>query len=195
MRVRTAKATPPVNGGTAGEARIDGLTGVYDHAGFVALANEMFLSSQQRDAPLTLAYFDFAIDDAGGSSADTDMITQALISMAYKLRDFYRGTDILGRVGDYRLAALLAEYADNAVPVVEGAHAISDANESADRLVLTIGMVHANPGGSLDQLMHDADLRIKGIRRRDLSTTRHDNHGPARVPAKHSKQRTRNGRS
>ncbi len=195
VRVRTAKATPPVNGGTAGEACIDGLTGVYDHAGFVARANEMFLSSQQRDAPLALAYFDFEIDDASRSSADTDMITQALISMAHQLRDFYRETDILGRVGDYRLAALLAEYTDNAVPVVEGAHAITDATDSADRLILTIGMVNATPGGTLAQLMHDADLRTREIRRRDASTTRHDNHGPARVPAKHSKHRARNGRS
>ena len=195
MRVRTAKPKAPANGRKADEAGVDALTGVYDHAAFVALANEMFLSSQQRDAPLALAYFDFAIDDAGGSAADTDMITPALISMAHKLGDFYRGTDILGRVGDYRLAALLAEYTDNAVPVVEGAHAITDATDSADRLILTIGMVHATPGGTLAQLMHDAALRIKEIRRRDIRTTRHDNHGPVRVPAKHSKQRAKTGRS
>jgi hypothetical protein len=132
VRVRTAKPKAPANGRKADEAGVDALTGVYDHAAFVALANEMFLSSQQRDAPLALAYFDFAIDDAG---------------------------------------------------------------RSAGRLILTIGMVHATPGGTLAQLMHDAELRIKEIRRRDISTTRHDNHGPVRVPAKHSKQRAKSGRS
>jgi GGDEF domain-containing protein len=195
VRVRTAKPKTPANGRKADEAGVDALTGVCDHAGFIALANEMFLSSQQRDAPLALAYFDFEIDDAGRSSAGTDMITPALISMAHKLRDFYRGTDIVGRVGEYRLAALLVEYTEDAVPVVEGAHAITDATDSADRLILTIGMVHATPGGTLDQLMHDADLRTKAIRRRFVSTTRHDSHGPTRVPAKHSKQRAKSSRS
>jgi GGDEF domain-containing protein len=195
VRVRTANPKSPANGRKADEAGIDTLTGVYDHAGFVALANETFLSSQQRDAPLTLAYFDFEIDDGGESAAGIDMITPALVSMAQKLRDFYRDTDILGRVGDYRLGALLAEYADNAVPVVEGAHAITDATDSADSLILTIGMVHARTGGTLEQLMHDADLRTKEIRRRDANTTRSDNQGPARVPVKHSKQRAKSGRS
>jgi GGDEF domain-containing protein len=195
VRVRTANPKSPTNSRKPDEAVIDTLTGVYDHAGFVALAKKKFLSSQRRDAPLTLAYFDFEIDDGGESAAGIDMITSALVSMAHKLRDFYRDTDILGRVGDYRLGALLTEYADNAVPVVEGAHAITDATESANRLILTIGMAHAGAGGTLEQLMHDADLRTKEIRRRDASTTHHDNDGSAPVPAKHSKQRTKSGRS
>ena len=183
-----------MNGLTADDVGVDDLTGLCDDAGFFALANEMFLACQQHDAPVALAYFDFEIDEPGRSVADPGVITPALITMAHKLREFYRATDILGRVGDYRLAALFAQYTDNAVPIVEGVHAITDATDSADRLMLTIGMVHATPGGTLDQLMHDADLRIKEIRRRESSTTRHDEHGPAHVPAKHSKRRARTSR-
>jgi GGDEF domain-containing protein len=183
-----------VNGLTADDVGNDNLTGLCDDAGFLALANEMLLACQQHNAPVALAYFDFEIDDTSRSGTDPGVITSALITMADKLRQFYRATDILGRVGDYRLAALFAQYTDNAVPIVEGAHAITDATDSADNLILTIGMVHATPGGTLDQLMHDADLRIKEIRRRESSTTRHDQHGPAHVPAKHSKRRARNTR-
>ena len=80
------------------------------------------------------------------------------------------------------------------MPVVEGVHAVTDTTASADKLVLIIGMVHATPDGTLDQLMHDTDLRTKEIRRRDASTTRHDNRRQTRVPAKHSKYRARSGR-
>ena len=183
-----------MNGLTADDVGVDNLTGLCDDAGFFALANEMLLACQQHDAPVALVYFDFEIDDTGRSGADPGVITPALITMAHKLRAFYRATDILGRVGDYRLAALFAQYTDNAVPVVEGVHAITDATDFADKLILTIGMVHATPGRTLDQLMHDAGLRTKEIRRRESSATRHDEHGPAHVPAKHSKRRARNSR-
>ena len=183
-----------MSGLTAVDVGVDDLTGLCDETGFFALANEMLLACQQHNAPVALAYFDFEIDDPGRSDADPGEITPTLISMAHKLREFYRATDILGRVGDYRLAALFAQYTDNAVPVVEGVHAITEATDSADRLLLTIGMVHAAPGRTLEQLMHDADLRTKEVRRGDSSATRHDEQGPAHVPAKHSKYRARTSR-
>lgn len=192
MRVRTANPTSAEND-TAETAGIDDLTGLLDETGFVACAKETFWASQEGEAPLTLAYFDFETDGTG-ANADSGVIPPILISMACKLREFYRATDILGRVGDHRLAALLAQYADDAVPVVEGVHAITEATADVDRLVLTIGMVHATPGGTLDQLMDDADLRIKEIRRRDSTTSTHLGDGGARVPAKHQKRRTRNSR-
>ena len=183
-----------MNGLTARDVGVDDLTGLCDGDEFFALANETLLACQQHKAPVALVYFDFEIDDTGPSAADPGVIIPALVTMAHKLRAFYRATDILGRVGDYRLAALFAQYADNAVPVVEGVHAITEATDDVDRLVLTIGIVHATPGGTLDQLQHDADLRIKEIRRRESSATRHDQPGPAHVPAKHSKRRARNSR-
>ena len=153
------------NGHTRPIVGIDELTGVWNRAGFVAAATPMFVSCQRREAPIALAYFDFKSANTTRSAAENAAIDQVMLAMAGQIRAAFRGSDIIGRVDTFRIAVLLADCTEAALAAVEGVRALTDEATSPFGLTLSAGMVRSSPGGTLDQLMLDADVRMKELER------------------------------
>ena len=138
-------------------AGIDDLTGVWNRAGFVAAAAPVFESCQRRAAPVALAYFDFYGRDTLAEIDNDATVGRILMAMGELLRRAFRASDVVGRLDTLRFAVLLPDCTDEALAAVDGARALTDATNGA--VALASGMVRSVPGGTLDDLMREADLR------------------------------------
>ena len=150
---------------TRQKAGIDELTGVWNRAGFVTAATPMFVSCQRREAPLALAYFDFHTTDETQTAPEDTTVDRVLMAMADLMRKAFRASDIIGRVDKLRFAVLLADCTDEALAAIDGVRALTDDPSSPQELTLTAGMVRSAPGGTLEDLMRDADVRTREIKR------------------------------
>jgi GGDEF domain-containing protein len=148
------------NGRTRQKPGIDDLTGVWNRAGFVAAATPMFVSCQRREAPVSLAFFEFHTDSA--IAADLTTVDQVLMGMADLMRKAFRASDIVGRVDPLRFVVLLTDCTDEALSAIDGVRALTDAT-APQRLTLTAGMVSGAGSGSLEDLLHSAEMRAREL--------------------------------
>jgi GGDEF domain-containing protein len=155
MRSKTS-----TNGHTRQKPGIDELTGAWNHAGFVAAATPLLLSCQRRDAPVSLAFFEFRADAA--VAADPATVDQVLLGMAELTRKAFRATDVVGRVDPLRFVVLLPDCTDDALNAIDGVRALTDAT-APQRLTLTAGMVSSTPDGSVEDLLHAAEVRAREL--------------------------------
>jgi GGDEF domain-containing protein len=147
------------NGHTRQKPGIDELTGAWNRAGFVAAASPMLLSCQRRAAPVSLAFFQFHADAA---VMDPKTVDQVLLGMAELTRKAFRATDIVGRVDPLRFVVLLPDCTDDALNAIDGVRALTDAT-APQRLTLTAGMVISTPDGTLEDLLHAAEIRAREL--------------------------------
>jgi len=142
------------------KAGLDELTGVWNRAGFLAAATPMFVSCQRRDAPVSLAFFEFHTD--ARRPPDPTTIDQVLMGMAALTRKAFRASDVAGRVDPLRFVVLLSDCTDDALSAIDGVRALTDAT-APQRLTLTAGMVSSTPGGTLEDLLHAAEMRAREL--------------------------------
>lgn len=142
------------------KAGLDELTGLWNRAGFIAAATPMFVSCERRQAPVSLAFFEFHADAA--AIADGSTLDQVLMGMAEMMRRAFRGSDIAGRVDPLRFVVLLTDCTDDALAAIDGVRALTDAT-APQRLTLTAGMVRGEPGGTLQGLLDAAELRAREL--------------------------------
>lgn len=144
---------------------IDELTGVWNRAGFVAAATPMYVSCQRRDSPIALAYFDFDHSDSARSPEQDATIDRVLMMMAAQLRKAFRASDLVGRIDTFRFAVLLTDCTDEALAAVDGVRALSGDLSSLSGLTLTAGMVRSAASATLDDLMLEADAKLKDLKK------------------------------
>ena len=148
------------NGRTRARAGLDDLTGVWNRAGFILAATPMFVSCRRREAPVSLAFFEFHTDAA--VAADLRTVDQVLMGMADLMRKAFRASDILGRVDPLRFVVLLTDCTDDALSAIDGVRALTDAT-APQRLTLTAGMVSGAGVGSLEDLLDAAEMRAREL--------------------------------
>ena len=152
------------NGHTREKPGIDDLTGAWNRAGFVAAATPLLLSCQRRDAPVSLAFFEFRADAA--LAADLKAVDQVLLGMAELTRKAFRATDIVGRVDLLRFVVLLPDCTDDVLNAIDGVRALTDAT-APQRLTLTAGMVSSSPDGTVEDLLRAAEVRAQELHAAD----------------------------
>jgi two-component system cell cycle response regulator len=145
-------------------AMIDDLTGLHNRRGFFALAEHHVLLAYRTGRPFLVAYLDLdrlkQVNDAFGHQEGN----RALVEAAEVIRDSFRHSDILARIGGDEFAALMLEAGkENAETVHKRVNQKLDScNAMLGRrydLSFSIGIVPGDPTRLLgvEQLLSDAD--------------------------------------
>lgn len=142
----------------------DDLTGLYNRRGFLALAEHHMLLAYRTGRPFLLAYVDLdrlkQINDTFGHQEGN----RALVEAAEVIRDSFRHSDILARIGGDEFAAVMLEAGKDSIKTVleRLEQKLDSCNAVLGRrynLSLSIGIV---PGDStrlpdIEQLLSEAD--------------------------------------
>jgi two-component system, cell cycle response regulator len=145
-------------------AMMDDLTGLYNRRGFLALAEHHALLAYRTGRPFLMAYIDLdrlkQINDTFGHQEGNRAIAEA----AEIIRDSFRHSDILARIGGDEFAALMLEAGkESAKTVLERVNQKLDScNSMLGRrynLSFSIGIVPSDSSRLLgvEQLLSDAD--------------------------------------
>ncbi len=121
------------------------------------------ISCQRRESPIGSTYFDFDSDETTRSAEQSAMIDRILMTMPPSSAR-HPASDLVGRVDTFRFAVLLTDCTDEALAAVDGVRALSDELSTLSGLTLTAGMVRSDAAGTLDDLMLEADTRMKEIK-------------------------------
>ncbi len=151
----------------------DELTGLYNRRGLFALA-EHHLKLAHRTRGLLVAAVEINALDAVRDHHGRDAAERAALAAATALRESFRASDIIGRIGDDRFAVLVVDATDETMNVVEPrlharvARLNDEHQELPDPLALTLGIARFDPGSAptLDVLLAHAaeslDARKRG---------------------------------
>jgi len=152
----------------------DELTGLFNRRGFFTLGEQQCRLADRHSRNMSLLYIDLdgfknINDELGHSTGD-----EALIDTANILRNTFRKSDIIARIGGDEFAVLLTEPSDIKAEDVVIAHVMekfSLHNKQGGRkyeLLLSIGMAHYDPKSScsVDQLLNKADALMYQDKRR-----------------------------
>lgn len=151
----------------------DELTGLYNRRGFLVLAEQQLLVARRAGEGCLLFYLDLdglkPINDALGHQAGDDAIREA----AAVLRDTFRQSDVVGRVGGDEFVALAVHTERETSQAVRTRleHRLAAANARGGRtfrLGLSVGVAEFRPheDRSLEALMADADAALYEDKRR-----------------------------
>ncbi|MEW6602137.1 MAG: diguanylate cyclase [Nitrospirota bacterium] len=158
----------------ADAAITDDLTGLFNRRGFFTLAQQQCRLADRQNIRMALLYMDLdgfkSINDELGHNIGDE----ALIDTANILRNTFRKSDIVARIGGDEFAVLLTEPAETTAEETVVAHLINRFeahNKQGGRqyeLLLSIGMAHYDPErpSSIDQLLNRADERMYEDKRR-----------------------------
>jgi diguanylate cyclase (GGDEF)-like protein len=143
----------------------DPLTGLYNRRGFLLLAKHQWLLALRRKKPFLLFYIDVdhfkEINDLLGHKVGD----QALQDFVTMLRECFRTTDIIGRIGGDEFAITTDDASPEARAMIEQrlAGIVEQKNNSAGRaykLVLSVGVLTCDSsmqGLSIEDLLAKAD--------------------------------------
>jgi len=148
-------------------AETDVLTGLLNHRGFVLLGGHALRAAEVAGQPTALMYADVdgmkEINDAHGHPAGDE----ALRSSASILRDGFRSSDLLGRMGGDEFAALAVGIGEAEMRAIVGRieqrFADRDAASEGYRLSISMGAAYMRADEAaftLDQLIAVADERM-----------------------------------
>jgi two-component system cell cycle response regulator len=143
----------------------DELTGLFNRRGFFTLGEQQCRLADRLNSRVSLLYLDLdgfktINDELGHKTGD-----EALIDTATILKNTFRKSDIIARIGGDEFAVLLTEPSETRAEQVVVTHVrekFSLHNKQGGRnykLLLSIGMAHYDPGHpcSVDQLLNKAD--------------------------------------
>jgi len=142
----------------------DELTGLYNRRGFFTLAEQQLKVADRMKRELFLLFIDFdglkSINDSLGHNEGS----QALIDTANIMRETFRGSDILGRIGGDEFVVLAIESADSDIALfrIRLQNAVDSFNSRASRrflISLSAGVARYAPDSqySLRDLIAHAD--------------------------------------
>jgi diguanylate cyclase (GGDEF)-like protein len=145
-------------------AIIDDLTGLVNRRGFETMARLLLNSSERQGLPAVLLYFD--LDDFSTltrhyGEAEGDRM---LMRFSRLLRQTFRGSDVLGRLGDNSFAVLVANSSAQQAEMVvdrmrQSALTLQQQEGWPGPLQFSVAAVHYSPaqGPSLEHLLSRAD--------------------------------------
>ena len=145
----------------------DDLTGLYNRRGFTTISEQQVRLAQRTQKKLIYLFIDLdglkKINDAHGHQAGD----QALQSVAIILRQSFRNSDILGRVGGDEFSVLAVETQRNDIKVLlnrlsTNLETFNRAGEGVFRLSLSVGISEWVPDNPKEfhLLMHEADAAM-----------------------------------
>jgi diguanylate cyclase (GGDEF)-like protein len=145
-------------------AIIDDLTSLVNRRGFETMARLLLNSSERQSLPAVLLYFDldgFAMLNRSYGEAEGD---RTLMRFARLLRQTFRGSDVIGRLGDDEFAVLVANsnalQAEQIVQRLRQSTQMQQHQEAwSSPLQFSVAAVHYLPeqGPSLEHLLSRAD--------------------------------------
>ena len=145
-------------------ALIDELTGLYNRRGFLSYANHLLKLSNRTQRGLLLIYADLdnlkQINDEFGHE-DGD---KAIMCITKVLKETFRGSDVIGRVGGDEFAILALEAKAESLDMLrkrlkENIKLASCNSHSNCKLALSLGIVYYNPEKiqTIEELLKRAD--------------------------------------
>jgi diguanylate cyclase (GGDEF)-like protein/PAS domain S-box-containing protein len=144
---------------------IDELTGLYNRRGFFTLAQQQLKVTERAKQDMLLLFADLdkmkQINDTLGHQEGD----KALVDIASILKEVFRESDIIGRIGGDEFAAVAIDTTDETGDVLINRlhNTLNDYNRPEGRkykLSLSTGIAHYDPEkpSSLDELMAQADI-------------------------------------
>src|SRR3569623_2387514 len=141
----------------------DPLTGLYYARGFRTLA-EHHLKLAQRTRGLVIAVADVRALDQLNAAHGRDAGDRALVAAAQVLRETFRASDVIARIGDDDFATLMLDATDDTTQVVAPRltprleHYRAAHRDSPWRLAMTVGLARVAPGmhPGIDELLAEA---------------------------------------
>ena len=137
------------------KALIDDLTGFQNRRGFLRLAEHHVKVAYRTHKPFLLSFIDLdglkRINDSFGHQEGN----RALVEAANVIRDSFRASDILGRIGGDEFVVLITDAAKDSIETVERrlSTKLEFANQAGKRsydISFSVGTVHAEPNKEID---------------------------------------------
>jgi len=141
----------------------DPLTGLYNARGFRTLA-EHHLKLAHRTRGLVIAVADVRALDQLNAAHGRDAGDRALVAASQVLRETFRASDVIARVGDDDFATLMLDATDDTTDVIAPRlrqrleHYRAAHRDSPWRLAMTVGLARVSPGmhPGIDELLAEA---------------------------------------
>lgn len=166
----------------------DELTGLYNRRGFIALAEQQlkFVRSKRMENDLSLFYADMdglkQINDQFGHEAGS----QAIVKVAEVLKQTFRETDIIARIGGDEFTILTVDVSPDEEHAVkarlqENIRRRNETGDSPHPLSLSVGMAQADEVGvtSVEELLARADQAMYAQKRVKQKSKRSSSSGEA----------------
>ncbi|MBF0572074.1 MAG: GGDEF domain-containing protein [Candidatus Omnitrophica bacterium] len=143
----------------------DMLTGLYNRRGFLTFADKLMKLSDRAKRGLILIYADLdnlkqINDDHGHEAGD-----RALVCIADVLKETFRNSDVIGRVGGDEFAILALEAKAESLDVLhkrlnENLKRTKYNVDSIDKLTFSLGLIYYNPEKpqTIEELLRRADV-------------------------------------
>jgi two-component system, cell cycle response regulator len=141
----------------------DPLTGLYNARGFRTLA-EHHLKLAHRTRGLVIAVADVRALDQLNAAHGRDAGDRALVAASQVLRETFRASDVIARIGNDDFATLMLDATNDTTQVVAPRlsqrleHYRAEHRDSPWRLAMTVGLARVAPGmhPSIDELLAEA---------------------------------------
>jgi two-component system cell cycle response regulator len=141
----------------------DPLTGLYNARGFRTLS-EHHLKLAHRTRGLVIAVADVRALDQLNAAHGRDAGDRALVAASQVLRETFRASDVIARIGNDDFATLMLDATDETTDVVAPRlrlrleHYRAAHRDSPWRLAMTVGLARVSPGmhPSIDELLAEA---------------------------------------
>ncbi len=145
-------------------ALVDDLTGLYNRRGFIALSDQQLKLSRRTKRGLSLIFIDldnlkYINDNFGHQIGD-----QALKDIAEILKNTFRESDILARVGGDEFTVLAIEVSNNSLDILtsrlrNNINSMNISGKNNYKISISIGTSHFIPESpcSIDELINKAD--------------------------------------
>jgi diguanylate cyclase (GGDEF)-like protein/PAS domain S-box-containing protein len=150
---------------------VDDLTGLFNRRGFFTLAEHQFRLTKRSHKSMLLFFGDLdelkTINDTLGHLEGD----RALVDTANLLRQTFRESDIMARIGGDEFVVLITEPSDTKVVLRRLAQNLEHHNSRKGRpyrIALSIGIAHYNPlfPSTIEELVHQADSSMYENKRR-----------------------------
>jgi len=148
-------------------AFLDALTGVYNRRGFFTLAHQQLRIAERAQREMSLL-----VTDLDGLKGINDTLghhegDQALIEIAQVLKETFRESDVVARIGGDEFAVLAIEASGASVEILtvrlqENLEARNAQRDHHYKLSLSVGVARYDPENpsSIEELMRSADARM-----------------------------------
>lgn len=154
-----------------GMSIIDELTGVYNLRGLSLHGNQMLLEAKRSEAPLSVVFID--VDGLKGvnDSLGHDVGSSLLCDVATVLRDNYRESDIVSRVGGDEFVIIVYGSEDDMVSAIDRLKATVDTINASGtkpyKIGFSIGQARFDPrtNESLETLINRADAAMYEVKK------------------------------